>query len=301
MRTPTNNRAKKPTANRAAAKKARPRKSKEQEHQQRQAAQALKSEMVECGLAYGDAGTYPVSFCIIATAEEFLQRGQRLLRSIPTDAEVCVLVNREAKAGEAVGLGPIKQHDCAIDLKTREWLYEPGTFCFATARNHAQDMANHDWVFWLDCDEVLVHSQHVGIRDLARELPKGFGGVVAGQASLSDYGEEEKNAIGNYVNIGQVRMYRKSTGARWYGRCHEQIAESITSSGYALKRTDITVVHSGYVLSKDALTRKLRRNTWLLALQFVEMGMNHPLAPSYLEMLVRDAGGLIKIGGHYAG
>jgi len=300
MRTPTNNRAKKPT--RTAKKPATPRKPAKASKDTAKENEALKSGLIECGLGYGDAGTYPVSFCIIATTDEFMERGQRLLRSLPPDSEVCVLVNRPAKKGEPLGLGPIVQHDAAIDLKTREWVYAEGEFCFATARNHAHDMANHDWVFWMDCDEVLCHSQHMGIRDLARTLPAGFGGVVAGQASLSDYGEDDpKDPIGHYVNIGQVRMYRKSTGAKWFGRCHEQIAESITSRGYTLKKTDITIVHSGYVLSKDALVRKLKRNTVLLARQFVEMGMNHPLAASYLEMLVRDASGLIKHGGHYAG
>jgi hypothetical protein len=305
MRSPQQNRAKKPTSNRATvAKKATDKpKPTEPSKEAIEKEKALQAELVEAGMAYGDAGTYPVSFCIIATYDEFVQHGQRLLRSLPPDAEVCLLYNRPAKAGEQPHLGEVKQHNAAIDLKSREWVYEQGEFSFATARNHAHDMAHHDWIFWIDCDEVLVHSQHIGIRDLAVGLPKGYGGVWGAQASMTDYGGNAANpqSMPNYINIGQVRMYRKSTGARWFGRCHEQIAQSILDGGYAIKATDITVVHSGYVLTRTAMIAKLRRNVALLARQYVEMGINHPLAASYLEMLVRDGEGLIKLGGHHAG
>jgi len=88
------------------------------------------------GLERGEAGSFPVSFCIIATVEEFTQRGRGMLGTLPIDAEVNVLLNGE---GDADSLSEITELSEYPKLRTRTWTYPKGdapfdNFSFAQAR-----------------------------------------------------------------------------------------------------------------------------------------------------------------------
>lgn len=247
------------------------------------------------GLEASEAGSYPVSFCIIATEEDFKERGMGMLQSLPVSAEVNVLINKEGTADTLSEIETVSQHPL---LRKRVWTYAPDTFSFAEARNHAHDMATHDWVFWIDCDERMNPMQHRDIYNLAEELPGGYGGIMAQQVSLrtvSEHFGERTDGRGEYEAIGQCRMYRKSTGVRWYGHCHEQIADPLEQLGYKLLATDITITHGGYVIGRDQLTAKLERNARLLLKQTSTMDKNHPMYFAYCDMLVRDMGGWIQL------
>jgi len=247
------------------------------------------------GLERGEAGSFPVSFCIIATVEEFRLRGQGLLRTLPIDAEVNVLLNSE---GAEESLSEITNLSDYPYLRTRTWAYTKDNFSFADARNHASDMATHDWVMWVDCDERLNPAQHADIRNLAEVLPKGFGGIMAMQVSLQTFQEHfegHADPRGQYGAIGQCRLYRRSTGARWFGRCHEQIADMIEHEGYRLLPTDITITHSGYIVTREELIKKLERNSNLLLRQTFEMGSEHPMYQAYCEFLTRDMSGWLQL------
>lgn len=247
------------------------------------------------GMERGPAGSYPVSICVISTAEEFAAKGQGMLASLPIDAEVNVLLNKQ---GTTESLSEINELSEYPKLRVREWTYV-GPFSFAEARNHAHDMATHDWVMWLDTDERMVYNQHGDIRQIVQNVPPGYGGIMGMQVSLRTIGRHvtgHDTGRGEYEAIGQCRIYRRSTGAKWFGRCHEQIADIVEQAGYRLLPTDVTVVHGGYVIDdRQALIRKLERNSELLLLQCAEMGKEHPMYGAYCEMLVRDMGGLIQL------
>lgn len=247
------------------------------------------------GLERGEPGSFPVSFCIIATVDDFKRSGQGLMSSLPVDAEVNVLLNEPGAEDDLSEIAELSEYP---RLRTRTWTYKQGEFSFAEARNHAHDMASHDWIMWMDCDERANPAQHRDIRHLVEALPKGFGGIMAMQASMRTVGEHftgRANERGDYEAIGQCRLYRKSTGAKWFGRCHEQIADMVEQEGYRLLPTDITITHSGYILSKADLISKLERNSNLLLRQTAEMGEDHPMYRAYCEFLTRDMGGWLEL------
>ena len=64
----------------------------------------------------------------------------------------------------------------------------------------------------------------------------------------------------------QCRLFRNLPAIRWQYRVHEQIQPAIERSGGAVRRTGITIEHSGY---QDAALyrRKLERNLRLLLLE----------------------------------
>ena len=244
------------------------------------------------GLEDEGAGNFPCSFVVIASERDMMEHMQGMLRTLPPNAEVCVLVNGE---GDEESLtDELVQTTGTMVMRSRRWTYKRGEFSFAKARNLAHEMATHDWVFWIDCDERLPEFQHHGIRE-ACNFGGGIGGIMAGQASLSTvriHLGQDNEGIGDYVNIRQLRMYRRSTGALWVGHCHEQIYPSIVKAGYTVKASTITIVHNGYSGDAASISAKIRRNVALLCRTCHELGMNHEQAPFFYACLHRELNAL---------
>lgn len=244
------------------------------------------------------AVTFPVSFCIIASVKDFRTDFQRCVESLPINSEVCVLLNR---TGETDKLTDVEyQFVNGRKIVIREWVHTD--FSFAKARNLCHDIATNDWVMWIDCDEVLAEAQHEGIGDIPALMQGGVGGIMCGQASMTHTNKVLSGGTDDdieYHNIMQCRIYRRSTGALWEGRCHEQIAQSIQDAGYSVRHSTITVIHNGYSVDKVSLQNKLRRNVKLLTLEMAERGYNDStLSKYYAVVLSRELSAYIKHGLH---
>ncbi|MBK7034678.1 MAG: hypothetical protein IPI24_14130 [Ignavibacteria bacterium] len=256
-------------------------------------AEELQSFSQEIGLTDEGAGKYPVSFVVIASMSDMHEHLQGMMRTLPPNAEVCILVNEE---GDQYALSDIDEKTTGtMVIRSRKWTYPKGQFSFADARNLAHEMATHDWCFWMDCDERLPEFQHHGIREAALTFGGGIGGVMGGQASLSTaniiMGVDTEH-MGDYMNIRQCRMYRRSTGAKWEGHCHEQIYNSIREAGYTVRASTITIVHNGYSISRETLLAKIRRNITLLCRTCHEFGEAHNLSGYYRACLHRELSSL---------
>lgn len=239
------------------------------------------------------AGEFPVSFVVIASITDMNTHLQGMMRTLPSNSEVCILVNEEGDT-DSLSEVDVKTTNTMV-VRSRKWVYPRGEFSFAKARNYADEMATNDWVFWMDCDERLPEFQHEGIQAAATIFGGGIGGVMAGQASLSTANIEMANDqehLGDYINIRQCRMYRRSTGARWVGRCHEQIYDSIREAGYTVRASTITIVHNGYSISRDSLLAKIKRNVALLCRTCYEFGSAHRLSGYYRACLHRELSAL---------
>ena len=238
--------------------------------------------------------SYPVSFCVIASVKDMQEHLLRMLRTIPTGAEVCILLNEQGKEDALTDV--IVNADSKHIIRSRKWTYERGTFSSAKARNLAHDMATTGWIFLIDCDELLCEAQHEGIADATVLHGGGVGGFMAGQASLSVFDKElGRSTKGEYINTAQCRMYRNKCGFTWEGHAHEQIEHQIQAEGYTLVDTTITIVHNGYTGDLDTLRGKLERNSDLIGRWLAENSKDHALYKHYRELYARDTNALIQL------
>lgn len=237
---------------------------------------------------------FPVSFCVIATLDHFKDNALHMIRSLPANAQICVLFNQEGKEEQLSEL-EIKT-EAQRTLRSKMWTYKAGEFSFAKARNLCDELATKDWIFWIDCDELLAQAQHDGIAE-ATKYGGGVGGFSCGQASYTAYEKLIGNGASPYINTGQLRLYRNKHGFQWIGHAHEQIATSIKSAGYSVIDTTITIIHNGYSVDESQLISKLERNTSLIGrwLQENIADQQTDLWKFYRDLYARDIQGLIKM------
>ena len=238
--------------------------------------------------------TFPVSFCVIASMQDMHDSLQGMLRSLPKNAEVCIVLNEPGKESHISELAIHEDENRTI--RSVKWTYQKGKFDFSFARNLCNTLATKDWIFWMDCDEYLVEQQHEGIAEATVRHGGGVGGFMCGQASLSCYkrlvGEAEEN---EYFNIGQLRMYRNTPEFKWEGYAHEQIAHTIRGAGYSVIDTTITIAHNGYSGDPEKLRKKLERNTDLIGRWLADNTKEHGLYKFYRDTHTRDITALIKM------
>lgn len=149
-------------------------------------------------------------------------------------------------------------------FRLRTWKYKAGRFSFSTARNHSIDLATNDWLFYVDSDDLL-HKEYFSDIQSLRNLPPGVGGVeccCAGYQPAYNPGHR-----GQYYGLPSLRIFRKSTGARFRGLVHEQIGPQLELLRYTIVQSAILVSHTGYVADRETLQSKIERNVNLLCAQ----------------------------------
>lgn len=231
---------------------------------------------------------FPVAFLIIASDADAVPGKLNLtLRSLPENAQVCILLNREGGDGEDT-ITPIDVADYGTrTVRSRTWTYPKGQFSFAKARNLAHSLATKAWGFWIDCDELLCHAQHDGIAHAVYSHGGGVGGFNCGQASMTRYPQIVGGGDIEYINVKQLRLYRLDCGFAWEGYAHEQISHTVRGGSYAIIDTSITVVHQGYSYDNDQLKAKVKRNAALIG-RWLNDHPTHDLRAYYDDVYVRE-------------
>jgi glycosyltransferase involved in cell wall biosynthesis/tetratricopeptide (TPR) repeat protein len=139
------------------------------------------------------------------------------------------------------------------------------TWCdsFAAARNESLRHACGSWLLWLDGDEYFDEANRAKLKTLLAHLrDDDMAAFVMKQASEASRG-------GSAMLVDQVRLFRNHPDIRWEYRVHEQILLALRRVGHAVRFTDISVSHTGYV--DPALRhKKLERNLRLLHLDLAE-------------------------------
>jgi len=227
--------------------------------------------------------TFPVSFMLI-THDMDAKLLQGFMDTMPKGAEVCILHNSKGEE-ESLSEVEVTQHG-TLTIRLRRWVYV-GDFHFAQARNLCDELATNEWCMWLDTDDRLMHCQHSLLRKFATECPAGYGGAWAGVCSYEP--SFEPGGKGRITSAYQLRLYRKSVGARWEGRVHEQIHSSIQGKGYNTAETSVIINHVGYMGSNESRIAKLRRNFDLLTKQVAE-GASSPFLQEFFEDALQDTG-----------
>jgi hypothetical protein len=239
-----------------------------------------------------EVDAFPVSFCVIATQDDFKENAMNMIRSLPANAQICVLFNQ---AGDEEHLSDVTvKTSNGRTLRSQMWTYKHDQFSFAKARNLSGALATKEWIFWIDCDEVLAQAQHDGIKE-ATTVGAGVGGFMCGQASHSMYEKLLNTGQSGYINTGQCRLYRNRQEMEWIGHAHEQIVPSIRNAGFSIIDSTITVIHNGYSVDQEKLVKKLERNTSLIGRWLHENGSSHDMFKFFRALYARDIQGQINM------
>ncbi len=139
------------------------------------------------------------------------------------------------------------------------------THHFAKARNASLEAARGDWALVLDADEELPTETATALRELVRTAE-----VDGYQLTLRNL--QPAADLLRWRDASLTRLFRLDPEFRYTGRIHEQIAPSILMAGGDIDRSDLVVLHYGYVLREAQGSAREERNLKLL----LDMAAVHP-------------------------
>lgn len=123
---------------------------------------------------------------------------------------------------------------------------------FAAARNESIKDATGEWIFWMDADDRVSPDQ---LNRLKQAL-------VCGQADVYQCRVASPATTWNGVNATGLhfRLFRNHIGLWFQYPLHEDLKLSAAHRAVTVANTNITVSHTGYNVSQEALHAKARRN-----------------------------------------
>lgn len=185
----------------------------------------------------------PFSVCIIAKNEE--ENIERCLKSIQDfDCEIIVV-----DTGSTDRTREIAQQ-YATKVLDFAWIND-----FSAARNFSIANASYDWILVLDCDEWVQEANPGEFMQLARDYPTYMGRLKRKNLTYMD---SEKQ-----VYIDMVERFFNRRYYHYEGIIHEQVTPTSPRELIAFD-IPLTVLHSGYVGTKEELEDKRKRNMTLL-------------------------------------
>lgn len=192
---------------------------------------------------------FPVSVCIIAKNEE--QRIERCLSSIlPYHFEIVIVDTGSTDRTKELAS---KYTDKVFDFV---WCDD-----FSAARNFSLQMASNDWIFMLDCDEVIQSLDLEELDYFRKHLSHAVGSV------------NRENLVGTPENPGKTidRTERFFSRKKYHytGRIHEQLTPKYGQDMEAFL-LNATLFHDGYLMDESARLQKAKRNLDLLHKQLEE-------------------------------
>lgn len=226
-----------------------------------------------------------VSLCMIV--KDSAQTIERLLRSVVNVVdEVVIALDKTTTDNTRARIDEVQADFPHVAWKVFD-AESPLEIGFDAARNATIDASCGDWVLWLDADEEVV-----GADNIFRLLrPGAFDGYAIPQHHLS------RNPPQVIAVDHPTRLFRRDSGARFYGVVHEHPEVEI---GKAIPHTfglsDVYIVHHGYV---DENTRRGRyvRNFPLLIKDLEK----HPNRKINKFLYIRDLAQSIAFEGEQAG
>lgn len=190
----------------------------------------------------------PVSVCIIAKNEEKYIEG--CLRNLLGYGFEIVVADtgstdrtREIAANYA---------DKVVDF---EWCDD-----FSAARNFCAAQASNNWVLSLDCDEYMQQADITQLRIIMQKFPRYVGMIRLKNLAYNQNGEKR------YACDDVTRFYNRN-----FFHYEDTIHEQLRPKSPAADRTQlpsimlpVEVIHYGYLISKEEMQEKQKRNLKLL-------------------------------------
>jgi GT2 family glycosyltransferase/glycosyltransferase involved in cell wall biosynthesis/tetratricopeptide (TPR) repeat protein len=143
----------------------------------------------------------------------------------------------------------------------------PWNGSFADARNVSIDHATGDWIMYLDADEHLTPESGPILRaQLGKTWREAFYFVETNFTGGEGSGEAVQHLA--------LRLWRNRPEYRFEGRIHEQKTASMPNYlPERFERTEVTILHYGYLKSRIAAREKSARNIELLEAEAAERGL----------------------------
>ena len=205
-----------------------------------------------------------------------------MIASLPLGVELVIVNTIQCKDGEEekIVLRFDKEKDSRhlriADYHFKKWRFDK-------ARNVSIDLCQREWVMWIDSDDRLVPAFNDELVRCATELSPFVGGITLGCYGFQPPYEEGKR--GAYYATPHLRIFRRSTGAKFRGIVHEQIDQQITNGGFTIVESGIPVIHIGYETDAQTLIGKMQRNVDLLCQQ---RATDPTYLPDYYESCLKN-------------
>lgn len=151
---------------------------------------------------------------------------------------------------------------------------------FSAARNKSIELAESDYLFWLDADDRVNTENQRKIPELKKDLRPG---------KDRGYLLRVINQVGEASSLIalQLRIFPNRKNIMFEGRIHEQILPSMERSGIKIENMEIIIDHAGYRDNKT-IEDKARRNLEILLDELHEgrLDANHlfRIAMSYYSL-----------------
>ena len=185
----------------------------------------------------------PFSVCIIAKNEE--NNIERCLKSIQHfDCEIIVADTGSTDRTKEIA------YQYGAKVYDFEWIND-----FSAARNFSIAKASYDWILVLDCDEWAEESNPEEFMVLAKEYPAYIGRLK--RKNLTPSGNDQR------IYTDMVERFFNRRYYHYEAPIHEQLTPSTSQTPYAFE-IPLTVLHTGYVGTKEKLEAKRIRNMTLL-------------------------------------
>ena len=185
----------------------------------------------------------PFSVCIIAKNEE--NNIERCLKSIQHfDCEIIVADTGSTDRTKEIA------YQYGAKVYDFEWIND-----FSAARNFSIAKASYDWILVLDCDEWAEESNPEEFMVLAKEYPAYIGRLK--RKNFTPSGNDQR------IYTDMVERFFNRRYYHYEAPIHEQLTPSTSQTPYAFE-IPLTVLHTGYVGTKEKLEAKRIRNMTLL-------------------------------------
>ena len=137
-----------------------------------------------------------------------------------------------------------------------EWIDD-----FSAARNESVNLANGEWIFWMDSDDTITSECGKKLRKLADSVhvENTMGYVMQVRCPGS-----QDNGLAEYTVVDHVKLFRNRPDLRFEGRIHEQVLMPIRAIGGEVVWTDIWVEHTGSELGEESQRKKVERDLRIL-------------------------------------
>lgn len=184
-----------------------------------------------------------LSVCIIARNEE--KNISKCLESIQNIADEIILVD----TGSVDNTINIAKN---FNAKIIEVPFENN---FSLARNKAIENASKDWIFFIDCDEIIDTSQFYKFKEILDNNKLGFKLELVNIINNKPYSS-------NYL----VRIIKNNSGFYYYGKFNEKLMNSLYKEAYIdeIEDTDLIVYNLGFDYGRDRLLDRCNRNIDIL-------------------------------------
>jgi len=189
-----------------------------------------------------------ISVCVIYCKED-QQYMPNNLRQIPKGWEKVVCYSEK-------GLKDDLKVERAGDTVNIRYTYS-GNLDLSKIRNTVKQYAKHEWILFLDADEILMNYNYTLIESLCYNSNRRVGGFTVNLICPTPFRGDSGTTITEVHKL--CRLFKNLPQFQYEYEWHELIGYSIVRNGFIVLESDVYLVHEGYKSFEQQKT-KIKRN-----------------------------------------